>query len=279
MTKHLIGLYTWLALAATLLFTATAHAQYRPRPVDEPATGESYHIEVSAGFWFPTADMSVTSGGSGALAGIAGTTINAERDLGMPSDKRLPAFELTLRPARSHKLRVSYVPIQYDGSGTLARDVDFNGQRFRVGLPVNSTLDWKAARFSYEFDFVSRRRGFGGLILEAKYTDVQVNLAAPGIAEFSRARAPIPAVGGIARVYVVPNISLTGELTGFKLPDRADRRYGGHYLDVDVYGTLNFTRKVGVKAGYRSLDAGFRVKGDSGSFTLKGVYFAAVVRY
>ena len=272
-------LYVFLAAAALLLLAAPAHAQYKPRPLDDPATGESYHIEGAVGLWFPTADMTVTSGGSGSLSGIAGTTINAERDLGMPADKKLPDFELILRPAHSHKFRVNFVPIQYQGSATVTKDIIFNGQRYRIGLPVNSTLDWKSARFAYEYDFISRNRGFGGFITEFKYTDVQVDLAAPGITEFARARAPIPALGGIGRVYVVPNISITGEVTGFKLPDSIDSRYGGHYVDVDIYGTMNFTNNIGVKGGYRSLDMGYLVKQDTGSFTLRGVYFAAVLRY
>ena len=273
------SLYVFLAAATVLLLATPAHAQYKPRPLDDPATGETYHIEGAVGLWFPTADMTVTSAGSGSLSGIAGTTINAERDLGMPSTKKLPDFELILRPARAHKFRVNYVPIQYQGSATVTRDIIFNGQRYRIGLPVNSTLDWTSARFAYEFDFITRNRGFGGFIVEAKYTDVQVDLAAPGITEFARARAPIPALGGIGRVYVVPNISITGELTAFKLPDSIDSRYGGHYVDLDIYGTVNFTNNVGVKGGYRSLDMGYLIKQDNAAFTLRGLYFAAVLRY
>jgi hypothetical protein len=282
MTKHVIRLYTWAGLTAALwLAAAPAHAQFKPRPLNDPATGESYHIEASVGLWFPTADLTVTSAGSGALAGLAGTEINAEKDLGMPGDRRLPAFTLVLRPARSHKFRLNYTPISFDGAATLTRNIDFNGQRYRLGLPVTSTLDWKAARFGYEYDFITTNRGFGGFILEAKYTDVAVNLntaGPPSIAEFDRARAPIPALGGIARVYVVPNISITGEVTAFKLPT-VENKYAGHYVDVDVYGTLNFTNYIGVQGGYRALDLGYLVKQDSGSFTLRGAYIAAVVRY
>ena len=65
--------------------------------------------------------------------------------------------------------------------------------------------------------------------------DVQVQLASPDALEYDRVRAPIPALGGIARVYVVPNISITGEVTGFKIPDSIDDRYKAHYVDVDIY--------------------------------------------
>ena len=35
----------------------------------------------------------------------------------------------------------------------------------------------------------------------------------------------------------------------------------------------------GVKGGYRSLDMGYLVKQDTGSFTLKGIYIGIVARY
>lgn len=273
---------TLVALAVVLGATASALAQYKPRPLNDPATGESFHIEAAAGYWNPSADMTVASGGSGALSGIAGTDIDAKRDLGF-TDQRLANLQLVLRPAASHKFRFQYVPIEFQGTNTIQRQIVFNGQRYQVGFPVTSTLDWKAYRFGYEYDFIRKNRGFGGFIVEAKYTDVQVNLAATAagvtLNEFARARAPIPALGGIGRFYVVPNISVTGEVTLFKLPDSIDNRYSGHYVDMDFYGTVNFTNYIGVQGGFRSLDMGYVVKQDTGSFVLRGIYFGVVARY
>jgi hypothetical protein len=275
--------YRLCATTAAVLFcwAASANAQFRPRVVTEQQmTGERYHVEGSTEFWSPTANLVVTSSGTGALAGLQGSQIDAKRDLGL-TDQRLPQFELVLRPAKSHKFRLQYIPIKYTQSATLPTDISFNGQLYksRIDLPVNSVLDWKATRFGYEYDFITKSRGFGGFIIEAKYTDVQVSLVSPVNTEYAHARAPIPALGGIARVYVVPRVSITGEVTGFKLPDSVDNRYAAHYVDVDVYGTVNATNNVGVKAGYRSLDLGYLVKQDSGAFTLKGIYFGIVARY
>ena len=271
-------LYIWTVLIALLAFAVPASAQYRPRPINDPATGERYHIEGGVDFWFPNTEILVASGGTGALSGLTGTQINAKTDLGL-TDKRLPKFQLTLRPVRSQKFRLEYIPINFEATTTLTRNIDFNGQRYRVGIPSNTTLDWKAYRFAYEFDFVTKNRGFAGFIIEAKYTDVAVQLNSPVLSEFASARAPLPALGGIGRFYVVPNISITGEVTGFKLPDSIDSRYGGHYVDIDIYGTVNFSDNFGVKGGFRSLDMGYLVKQDSGSFTLKGIYFGVVARY
>lgn len=278
MKKPVIRLCTWAGLAAALVLLASpAHAQYRPRPLNDPATGEKYHIEAAADLWFPTADITVAS----ESLGIAGTSIDFKQDLGL-TDKRLPALHLVLRPAKKHKFRAQSIPIRYESTSTIKRDVVFNGIKYRVGVPVNSTLDWKAYRFGYEYDFVSTNKGFGGLILEAKYTDVQVDLDSPQIAhEFAHARAPIPALGGIVRVYVVPNIAITGEFTGFYWPDKAVASINGqaHYYDFDVSSTLNFSNNIGVQAGYRSLDVSYRVVSDAGSFVLKGLYVGAVLRY
>ena len=270
-----LRVYCWAALAAALLCVAApASAQYQPRRLDDPATGEKYHIEGGADFWFPTADMVVES----EQLGIPGSSIDLKRDLGLV-DTRFRALQLQLRPARSHKLRFEYLPVTYSQSATLAADIVFNGIRYRLGLPVNSTLDWKTYEFAYEYDFVVRNWGFVGFDLEAKYTDVQVNLDSPIASEFARARGPIPAIGGIARYYFVPNIAVTGELTAFKIPSSIDERYNAHYVDINIYGTVNFTNNVGVKGGFRSRDVGYLIKTDTGSLTLKGIYFGAVLRY
>jgi len=276
---RVLRLYGFLAVSAALvLHAAPASAQYKPQSLNDPATGEKFHIEATAAFWFPSVEAMVSS----ESLGIPGTVIDFKKDLGL-QDQNLPQLGVVLRPARSHKFRMQFIPIKYDQTGTLTRDIIFNGQRYRVGVPVTSTLDWKAYRFNYEYDFIVKNSGFAGFIIEAKYTDVQVQLDAVSgsthVVEFAHAKAPIPAIGGIGRYYIVPNISITGELTAFKIPDTVSDQYNAHYVDVDVYGTMNFTNNIGVQAGFRSLDLGYLVKTDTGSFTLRGLYIGAVVRY
>ena len=275
MNKFASRLYRWAVTAAALLcFAVPAAAQYKPRTLNDPATGEKYHIEAGAGYWFPTADMVVSS----EQLGIRGDRIDFKKTLGL-TDQRFPILDIQLRPARSHKFRLNYIPVNYTQTTTLTQEIVFNGIRYRLGLPVNSAIDWKTYEITYEYDFVVKNWGFVGFDLQAKYTDVQVALASPLASEFAHARGPIPAIGGIFRYYVVPNISVTGELSGFKIPDSIDSRYNAHYVDLDIYGTLNFTNNIGVKGGYRSRDVGYLIKSDTGQFTMKGIYFGAVLRY
>lgn len=263
-----------LILALGAFVPAAADAQFVPRPLADAPLAERYIIEAQGGFWNPGPTMSITS----ESLGIIGSTIDFKSDLGL-KQTRFKAFRATLHPARKHKFRFEYIPIDYKQNATLRRDIVFNGQRYNVGVPVISELDWKAYRFSYEYDFISMAKGFGGFVLDLKQTDVKATLRSPILDEFTKLQAPVPSIGGIARVYVTPAVSITGELSGIRIPKNEQYDFNGHYADLDIYGTVNINRNVGAQFGYRSFDVDAVIKDDSGSFTLKGIYFGVVARY
>jgi hypothetical protein len=272
---------TILCLFAALSFAASAEAQYgaRRRVSTNRATGETYHIELAGTIWNPTPEILISSEQFGQL----GDDVDFVNTLGLPTSK-FKQVKIVARPGTKHKFRFEYTPIKYNGQKTINTSFVFNGQRYTVGLPVTSELLWKAYRFGYEYDFVYKDRGFAGVLLETKYTDITATLTATlaGIArtEFTHARGPVPAIGFIARGYIVPNISVTGEFSGFpEIGANGSSRYGGKYYDFDLYGTVNFSDHFGAQAGYRSLDVSYKVKKDHGTMKLKGLYFGGVTRF
>ncbi|MGI8672400.1 MAG: hypothetical protein ACR2LU_07305 [Luteitalea sp.] len=261
------------ACALLLLSGAPALAQYRPSAGD-PATGESYHVEGAVGFWNPTPTIVFSS----EQFGIPGTPIDLVDDLDVEK-ARFREFRLVLRPARKHKFRLSYTPIKYAADTVLRRTLVFNGIRYDVGLPVSAEFKWDAWRFGYEYDFIYRDRGFLGVVLDAKYTDVSAELNSPLASEFTSAKAPIPTIGLIGRGYLLPNLAITGEFSAFRIPESDSRDYSGKYYDFDLYGTLNFTNNVGVQVGYRRLTVGYTIDSDFGNLQLRGPYLMAVARF
>ena len=260
---------------AFVLAAAPVQAQYGVRGQSNRATGENYRFEFGLYFWNPTPDLVIQT----EWRGIVGDEIDIVEDLQIEKT-RFTQIRAVLRPAKKHKFRFERTPIKYEQpEGVLERDIIFNGQRYSVALPVDTTIDWKAYRFSYEYDLIYRDRGFLGIILEAKYTDVQATLSNVLTTEFVRARAPIPAIGAIGRVYVAPNISVTAEFSGFKIPESFDEDYGGKYFDFDLYGTVNFSDKFGAQAGYRSFDVFYKAETDEGTLKIKGPYLGGVVRF
>ncbi len=260
-----------LLIAALVSLARPVHAQYSTA---DPATGERYNVEVSFGLWNPTPDVLFSS----EQFGIPGTIINAVADLAFEK-ARFRDFRLVLRPARKHKFRFNYTPMSYTSDHLLRRDIVFNGILYQAGLPLHAEFNWKAYRIGYEYDFIYRDRGFLGVVLDAKFTDASIQLDSPINNEFASARAPIPAIGVIGRGYLLPNISVTGEFTAFKIPDSESRDYDGRYYEFDLYGTVNFTNYVGAQVGYRRLTVGYTVDSDFGDFTLSGFYLSGVVRF
>ena len=261
---------------AWVLSSSNAFAQYgRGGGLSDPATGETYHVEIGGYLWSPDPTLAITS----ESLGIIGSRIDFVEDFGIEK-KTFRQLKAVLRPGRKHKLRFEYTPISYSQEAKLNRTIVFNGQRFDISLPVLAELKWNAMRFGYEYDFVYRDRGFFGLLLDVKYTDVEASIENVLVGqEFVSAKAPIPTIGAIGRVYVVPNVSITGEFTGFKLPESIDENYRGKFYDFDFYGSVNFTDHFGVQAGYRRLTVFYRVDEDEGDFQMKGLYFGGVVRF
>jgi hypothetical protein len=263
------------ALTLLVLVAAPAAAQYGAAPVpDDVATGERYHFEIAGLLSKPTPEAVISSEG----LGILGNDIDFVADLGI-GKQTFGGLRVVLRPARKHKFRVDYQPIRYDAETVLERKLIFNGISYNVGLPVASELKWDTWNLLYEYDFIYRDRGFAGLILGARYTDVEATLSSPIDTEFAKARGPIPVIGGIGRAYLVPNISITGQLTFFDMPDDASERFNGDLYDIDIYGTVNFINNVGALVGWRSVKVDYLVDQDYGNLRVDGWYFGAVVRF
>jgi hypothetical protein len=267
--------------ALALLFCAAgaspALAQFQPAGTGgSPAVGERFHIEGAVSLWNPQPTLVVSS----ESLGIAGDAVDLIGDLGI-QQKRLRELRLVLRPATKHKFRINYLPIQYEAQAQVQREFVFNGQRYRVGIPVNTSADLTTWRFGYEYDFFYRDRGFAGVLIDLKYTDINVQLDSPIGQEFTAQVAPIPTIGFVGRGYVVPNISITGEVSFFKVPEnlREQLNGGGTYMDYDFYGTFNFTNNVGAQVGLKSIDVDYFRDLDFGNLKFTGWYFGIVARY
>ncbi len=236
------------------------------------AVGEKFAIEIAGALWNPDPAITIATD---ALTVTGNNSIDFVGELGVETT-RFKDLRVTLKAGRRNKLRFEYTPIKYEAAATLNRTVVFSGRTYTVGLPVNTLVDWKAYRFGYEFDVVSLPRGFVGVLGEVKYNNVSATLSSPIGTETTEQKAPVPTIGGIARGYLTRNLAATFELSGFKLTRDPDEV---KWIDYDIYGTLNFTRNIGVLGGYRSLHATYTIDNDAGDLELKGPYLGAVVRF
>ncbi len=267
-----------LACCAVVAFWATnANAQYRQyKPAEQTAVGEAYHFQFSFDFWNPDPTLQISS----ESLGIIGDNIDAVTDLGFIKT-RFREMKFTLRPAKKHKFRFDYTPVNFIAETVLKKDIVFNGIIYHANLPVNSELHWRQYNFAYEWDFLYHPRWWAGVVLAGKYTTVDVSLASPVDSEFNNVSAPIPSIGGIVRVYPAKMLGITAEYNYFKLPTSVDtlKRYDGKTSDFNLYGTINVTNNFGAQVGYRSMGLMYKAEDNTGDFALKGLYFGGVARF
>jgi hypothetical protein len=275
MRVRAVRLFVASCLCGATLIPSLSFAQDTAPPTATRAIGEVYRIEVSGGIWSPTVFGSIAVTNDRIEA--QGTTIDFVNDLGF-KDTRFPDLRVVLRPAKKHKFRIQYTPVSYTGESVINRDIVFNGILYPVNMPVNSSFDWKVWRFGYEYDIIYRERGYFGLLLEGRYTQMEATLQSPINDEFARAKAPLPALGAVARVYPLRNLSLTGEISGFRLPD-IDEDYKANYADIDVYATFNVMHNLGIQAGWRRMNTFLQIEGDTGDIKFQGFWFGGALRF
>lgn len=265
---------TCVCLIAVSMAAVPAEAQFNvPTP---PPPGEDYRVEIGLMFWKPTPELTIRSND----LGVIGNEFDFVQEFGI-ENKRFREFRATLKAGRKHKLRFQYVPIAYDQDAIIQRRIVFAGRTFAVGFPAIANVEWKFWRFGYEWDFVSRSAGFLGMIAELKYNTVRGEITTPivNLDATAEQTAPVPALGVIGRGYLSKNISITGEFTGFRMPDSISEEFDADFWDFDLYGTANLGRNVGLQAGYRSLDVDYLAEEDAGHLKMKGLYFGGVVRF
>ena len=238
-----------VCLFAGLAAAAPAEAQYgrnAPSSAAPPARRITSKSRRRSGI--PTPDIIIASEG----LGQPGDDIDFVNTLGI-LNKKFRQFKIVLRPATKHKFRFEYTPISYSAEAVVPVSFVFNGQRYNVGVPVESDLTWHAYRFGYEWDFFYRDRGFAGVIVEAKYTDINATLVsqAVGATQFTSAKAPIPASASSAAATSSRTSRSPASSRFSSCPTRRWRTKTtpASTTTSTLYGTVNFNDNFGATVG------------------------------
>src|SRR4029079_7879484 len=81
MRTRAAAVLVWSAILC--LASSPAWAQYGAKRMSDPATGESYHVEIGGYFWDPNPDLVISS----EALGIIGSKIDFVNDLGIEKTK------------------------------------------------------------------------------------------------------------------------------------------------------------------------------------------------
>lgn len=219
-------------------------------------------VDVEARYWFTDFDdtIKVTEGS------VAGTDINLADDLGIENEDFIEG-RITLELG-SHKIRYGYMPLKWDGSSTLSRDINFNGTTYSASTNVESELKMDYHRLGYEYDIIDSLDNKLGIILEVKYFDGEASLKAPsgGLDERKSFQAPVPTIGIAAQAGLPFLFSIGGEITGISLGSDA------YLVDGEAMLNLKPAPFVVISGGYRIFKLHLENDDDLADMTVKGPF-------
>jgi hypothetical protein len=209
--------------------------------------------QFSLGTFLVTSDTKLKVNGDT----IEGTDVNWENTFGL-KDKdqfRLDAF---WRFAERHKLRAMWFENNRNGSRTLTREVDFQGEIFPVTTTVSASLDEQIIELAYEYAFYKTDKlelsGSGGIHTLKFTASLSGTVATPGGGAETRAASsdvtgPLPVIGFRALWDVGHHIYLDGLVQFFYI---SFDNFDGSISDVKLTATWMPWRNFGVGLGYNN---------------------------
>lgn len=114
-----------------------------------------------------------------APAGVFGTTLSAERNLGLESRLNQGDFEMMFRLGQRNKIRVNWLEVDRSATHQLAQTINFGEEQFLANSLLQSQIDWRIFTMTYTYSFIRNDRvelgtGLGVHLLEAE-AQTQVN--------------------------------------------------------------------------------------------------------
>ncbi|HEY0767476.1 MAG TPA: hypothetical protein VGD47_05940 [Steroidobacteraceae bacterium] len=124
----------------------------------EPPSPITDHFYVRGAFYAPQVRSNFRVDPSQAAAGVSGTPVNGERDLGLAKRLRQGRVEFMFRLRERSKVRVDYFEADRSGSHVLANDIVFGNQTFAGGQRTQTSLDWRQFDITYTYSLVRNSR-------------------------------------------------------------------------------------------------------------------------
>lgn len=209
-----------------------------------PVSSLAFEIGARGYYWFPSLDGTVKVD----EAGIIGTTLDFENDLGI-EDENYPSVEVFVGGG-NHHLSLTHTNIEYSGRKTLTREIIYRGKTYAVSDLVTSSIEYQMLDLHYQYDLLDLENILGGFslgaVFQVKYLDGNVSLKATGIDEKEDFTIPIPMVGLNLHIGILADI-LEARVRGTAIG------YSGNTI-YELMADISWTPFpfMGIHGGYKS---------------------------
>jgi hypothetical protein len=109
------------------------------------------------------------------IPGNTGTNISLSEEL-TAEGSAFVRFRLSMDLGERHRLSFLVAPLTFKASGTVDRDIDFNGVRFLASTPLSSKYRFDSYRVTYHYTMLTKEKLLAGLGFTAKIRDASIQI-------------------------------------------------------------------------------------------------------
>jgi len=230
---------TWIGLLLAVLTTI-------PLPTALGQSERKFELELEAGpVWQSRNDVQIPNDASGTRFSLV--------DLAGAGPQPAARAYLTWNISRRHGVRALLAPLSITETGELGAPVDFAGESYQAGTPVDATYKFNSWRLSYRYRFTDKEKLSLFLGFSAKIRDAKVELIQAGTTSKKTDIGFVPLLNFGADWNFIP---------GWRFLFDFDGLAGGPGRAFDVALKLGYdvSDRLRIAAGYRTVEGGADVE-------------------
>lgn len=180
--------------------------------------------------------------------GINGTLFSLKNDFQTTIS---PFFRLRAGYVSNKKNHFSilYAPLKIVTTGTLEKDILFDGKNFKANIPIEAVYKFNSYRFTYNRNIVCKDNFKFGLGLSAKIRDAGFSLKN---SEFTQENFSI---GFVPLINLIAHWDISQKM-GVDFFGEGLAASKGRAIDLSISGRYSFTKNLQGNIGYRLLEGG-----------------------
>lgn len=182
------------------------------------------------------------------IPGDTGTRFSLSEDLAAKTGVFLRA-RLTWQLGSRHALSVLFAPLSLNASGSAARDLQFNGESFPAGTPLEGRYRFNSYRLTYRYTLINGKRVQLGIGLTAKIRDAGIRIEGGGLSTEKTNVGFVPLINFRLDWRLADKLGLILEGDALAAPQ-------GRAEDVFLGLGWDLSRILTLKAGYRVVEGG-----------------------
>ena len=182
------------------------------------------------------------------IPGNAGTGISLSEDLDAQSTG-FARLRLAIDLGDRHQLSFLIAPLRFESSGTVDRDVDFNGVRFDADIPLRSVYRFDSYRVTYHYTWLSKKRFRAGIGFTGKVRDAAISIDNGSVSSEKANTGFVPLINFAFDWRFASKMGLIFEGDALAAPQ-------GRAEDVLLGIYSNPTSQMRLRLGYRVLEGG-----------------------